>query len=155
MGIARSQNPDTPEGLESWLFVRIHRVLAELPHSTELELGKLYQTRMYSSRASSLEILRRLPMSQEVHQTSEPHLCLYSMEIEFGSPLGGPKPHFLRTLCWGEHSGIYRRSKTVLWPKIGCVRPTCQTGRPCNLAGWPSFLLALPLGIGYIEHRLC
>jgi hypothetical protein len=43
----------------------------------------------------------------------------------------------------------------VLWPKIGHVRPTCQAGWPCNLAGRPSFLLAPPLGIGYLEHRLC
>jgi hypothetical protein len=43
----------------------------------------------------------------------------------------------------------------VLWPKIGCVRPTCQAGRPCSLAGQPNFLLAPPLGIGYLEHRLC
>jgi hypothetical protein len=38
--------------------------------------------------------------------------------------------------------------------KIGCVRPTCQAGWPCNLAGWPSFLLAPPLGIGYLKHHL-
>jgi hypothetical protein len=42
----------------------------------------------------------------------------------------------------------------VLWPKIGCVRPICQVGRPCNLVGRPSFLLAPPLGIGYLEHHL-
>jgi hypothetical protein len=42
----------------------------------------------------------------------------------------------------------------VLWPKIGHVRLTCQAGQPCNLAGWPSFLLAPPLGIGYLEHHL-
>jgi hypothetical protein len=35
----------------------------------------------------------------------------------------------------------------VLWPKIGWVRPTCH-------GGWPRFLLAPPLGIGYLEHRL-
>jgi hypothetical protein len=47
----------------------------------------------------------------------------------------------------------------VLWPKIGRVGPTCQTSRPCNLAGQPSFLLAPPLGItlrtafaGYIDQ---
>jgi hypothetical protein len=67
----------------------------------------------------------------------------------------GAKPHFLHTFCRGEHCGIYRRSKAVLWQKIGHVRPTCQAGQPCNLAGWPSFLLAPPLGIGYLEHRLC
>jgi hypothetical protein len=43
----------------------------------------------------------------------------------------------------------------VLSPKIGCVRPTCQVGRPCKLAGRPVFLLALRLDIGYLEHRLC
>jgi hypothetical protein len=42
----------------------------------------------------------------------------------------------------------------VLWPKNGCVRPTSEAGRPCNLARRPSFLLAPPLGIGYLEHRL-
>jgi hypothetical protein len=48
---------------------------------------------------------------------------------------GGSKPHFLHTFYRREHRGIYRRSKAVLWPKIGCVRPTCQAGQPCNLAG--------------------
>jgi hypothetical protein len=43
----------------------------------------------------------------------------------------------------------------VLWPKIRHVGPTCQARRPCNLAGRPSFLLTPPLGIGYLEHRLC
>jgi hypothetical protein len=38
MGIPTSQNPDTPEGLEGWLPVRIHRILTKLLHSTELEL---------------------------------------------------------------------------------------------------------------------
>jgi hypothetical protein len=42
----------------------------------------------------------------------------------------------------------------VLWLKIWHVRLTCQADQPCNLAGWPSFLLAPPLGIGYPEHRL-
>jgi hypothetical protein len=55
----------------------------------------------------------------------------------------------------GEHDGISRRSKVVLWPKIGHVRPTCQAGQPCNLAGRPSFLLAPPFSNGYLEHRLC
>jgi hypothetical protein len=35
--MSTSQNPDTPEGLESRLYVRIHRILAELPHSTKLD----------------------------------------------------------------------------------------------------------------------
>jgi hypothetical protein len=109
---------------------------------------------MVSSIASTLEVLRGLPTSQEVLWPSEPHLSLYSTKIEFGSPLGGTKSHFLHTFCQGEHCGIYRRSKAVLWMNIGHMRPTCQAGRPCNLVERPSFLLAPPLGIGYIEHHL-
>jgi hypothetical protein len=36
---------------------------------------------------------------------------------------GGAKPYFLHTFSQGEHRGIFRRSKAVLWPKIGRVRP--------------------------------
>jgi hypothetical protein len=35
MGIPTSYNLDTPKELKSWLSVRIHIILAELPHSTE------------------------------------------------------------------------------------------------------------------------
>jgi hypothetical protein len=146
-GILTSLNPDTPEGLEGRLSVRIHRILTELPHSTELELKKLCRTRTDSGRASTLELLQELLTSREVLRPSEPHISLYSTKIEFGSPLGGAKPHFLHTFYRGEHRSIYRRSKAVLWSKIGRMRPTCQ-------AGQPSFLLAPPLGIGYLENLL-
>jgi hypothetical protein len=76
VGIPTSQNPDTPEGLESRFSVEIHRILAELPHSTKLELKKLHQTRMDSSRASTLELLRVPSTSQEVLRPSEPYLSL-------------------------------------------------------------------------------
>jgi hypothetical protein len=56
MGILTSQNPDTPEGLESGLSVEIRRIPAKLPHSTELELRKLHRTRTDSARASALEL---------------------------------------------------------------------------------------------------
>jgi hypothetical protein len=42
----------------------------------------------------------------------------------------------------------------VLWPKIGHVGPTCQASWPCNLEGQPSFLLAPPLVVRYLEHHL-
>jgi hypothetical protein len=42
MGIPTGWNPDTPKGLETQLSVRIRRILAELLHSTKLELGKLH-----------------------------------------------------------------------------------------------------------------
>jgi hypothetical protein len=156
VGIPTSRDPDTPEGLESWLSVRILRILTELPHSTELELRKLHRTQIDFSRASALELLRGLLTRWEVLRPSEPHLSLYSTKIEFGRPLGGgAKPHFLHTFCWGEHCGIYRRSKAVLWPKIGHARPTWQADRPCNLAGRPCFLIAPPLSIGYLEDCLC
>jgi hypothetical protein len=153
-GIPISRNPDTPEGLQSRLSVRIHRIPAELPHSIEPEIKKLRRTQTDSGRVSALELFQGLPTSREVLSPSEPCLSLYSTKIEFRSPLGGAKPHFLHTFCRGEHRGIYKRSKVVLWPKIGRVRPTCQAGRPCNLVGRPSFLLAPPLGIGNLEHRL-
>jgi hypothetical protein len=57
VGIPKSQNPNTPEGLESRLSVGIHRIPTELPHLTKLELGKLRRTRMDSGRASTLELL--------------------------------------------------------------------------------------------------
>jgi hypothetical protein len=44
VGLLTSQNPDTLEGLESQLSVRICRIPVELLHSTKLELGKLYRT---------------------------------------------------------------------------------------------------------------
>jgi hypothetical protein len=37
MGIPTSQNPDTPKGLEQRLSVEIHKIMAELPHSSKLE----------------------------------------------------------------------------------------------------------------------
>jgi hypothetical protein len=41
MGILTSRNLDTPEGLEQKLFIGIHRILVELPHSSQLELRNL------------------------------------------------------------------------------------------------------------------
>jgi hypothetical protein len=55
--ILTSQNTDTPEGLESRLSVKIHRIPTELPHSIELELGNLRRTGIDSGRASTLELL--------------------------------------------------------------------------------------------------
>jgi hypothetical protein len=38
VGISTSQNPNTPEGLESWLSVEILRIPAELLHSTDYSM---------------------------------------------------------------------------------------------------------------------
>jgi hypothetical protein len=141
-------------GLPTSQNLPIHRILVELPHLTKLEIGKLCRTWMESTRAFVLELLRGLPTSQKVLRLSECRLSLYSTRMNLGALQGG-KPHSLLTFCQGEHGGIYRRGKVVLWPMIGWVRPTCQAGRPCNLVGQPSFLLAPPLGIGYLEHCLC
>jgi hypothetical protein len=80
MDMPTSQNPDTVEGLESRFSVGIHRISAERPHSTELELTKLCRTRMNSGRASTVELLRGLPTSQEVLWPSEPHLSLSTLQ---------------------------------------------------------------------------
>jgi hypothetical protein len=50
MGISTSQNPDTPEGLEGRLSGGIRRILAELPHSIELELRKPHWSRLDSGK---------------------------------------------------------------------------------------------------------
>jgi hypothetical protein len=85
VGLRTSQNPDTPEGLESWLSVGIRRIPAKLPHSTELEHGKLDRTQTDSSRASILELLGGLPTSWEVLHPTEPRLSLYSTRMNLGA----------------------------------------------------------------------
>jgi hypothetical protein len=88
MGILTSQNPDTPEGLESRLSIGIRKISTELPHSTKQELRKLCRTRMDFGRSSALELLRGLPTSREVLQPSGPHLSLL-YKNESGSTIGG------------------------------------------------------------------
>jgi hypothetical protein len=63
-GIPTSLNLDTPEGFESRLSIEIHRILAELQHSTELEL----------------ELLRGLLTSREILWPSEPHCSLSTLQ---------------------------------------------------------------------------
>jgi hypothetical protein len=88
VGILTSRDPNTPERLESGLSIGIRKIPAELPHSIELELGKLRRIRTDSVRASVLELLRGLPISQEVLRPSEPCLSLYSTKNEHGSIIG-------------------------------------------------------------------
>jgi hypothetical protein len=80
--------PDTSERLESRLSVDIHRIPVELPHWTELELGKLYLTWMDSGRASALKLLYGLPTCQEVLRPLEPCLALYSTKNELDCTIG-------------------------------------------------------------------
>jgi hypothetical protein len=62
------------------------------------------------------------------------------------------KPYFLHTFCQEQYEGIYRGVKSVLWPKLGLGGPTSQAGRPARVVGWPCFVAALTLGIGYPVH---
>jgi hypothetical protein len=98
VGIPTSQNPDTPEGLKSWLSIRIRRIPVDLPHSNKLVLGKLHQTQTDFGRASALELLQGLPTSRDVLRPSEPHLSLYSTKNELESTIE-VKPYFLHTFC--------------------------------------------------------
>jgi hypothetical protein len=77
VGILTSQYLDTPEGLEWRVSVGIHRITAELPHSTKLELKKHHRSQMDSDRASMLELLREIPTSRKVLQPSAPLSLLY------------------------------------------------------------------------------
>jgi hypothetical protein len=88
VGIPISQNPDTPEGLKVQLSVRIHRLLAELPHSTKLELERLHRTRTDFGKASMLELLHGLLARWEVLRPSEPRRSLYTTKNELGSTIG-------------------------------------------------------------------
>jgi hypothetical protein len=45
VGISTSQYPDKLEGLESRLSGGIHRISAELPHSTELDLKNTIESK--------------------------------------------------------------------------------------------------------------
>jgi hypothetical protein len=117
MGIPTSWNPDTLEGLEGQLSVRIHRIPAELPHLIELELRKLCRTQKYSIRASMLELLRGLPTSREVLWPSEPRLSLSTLQrLNLEAPWGRAKPHF--PFCWGSTvvfiGGVRRCSGRIL-----------------------------------------
>jgi hypothetical protein len=82
--IPTSHDLDTPEGLKSQLSIKIHRILAELPHSTEPELRKLHQIQTDCGRAFALELLRGLLTSQEVLRPSQPLLSPYSTKNELG-----------------------------------------------------------------------
>jgi hypothetical protein len=88
VGILTSRDPDTLEGLESQLSIRIHKNPAELSHSTELELKKYHRIQMDFGRASVLELLRGHQISREVFRPSKPHLSLYSTKNELGSTIG-------------------------------------------------------------------
>jgi hypothetical protein len=103
VGIPTKKNLDTPEGLESWLSVKIHGILAELPHSTELELRKLRQTRMDLGRASVLELLRGLLTSREVIQPLEPCLSLSLLyKDSIRKPHGGLNLTFFTLFAGGS-----------------------------------------------------
>jgi hypothetical protein len=83
-----SWNSNTLDGLEILFFVGIHRILAELPPLTELELRKVHRTQTDSGRPSTLELLRGLSTYQEVLWPSEPDLSLYSTKNKLGSTIG-------------------------------------------------------------------
>jgi hypothetical protein len=58
MGLPTSRNPDTPEGLECRMSVRIHRIPAELLQSIELELQNLRRTRTLRIPAEFLQSIK-------------------------------------------------------------------------------------------------
>jgi hypothetical protein len=68
-GIPTTQNPDGPEGLESGLSIRIHRILAELSHSTEPELRNSIEPKWISAE---LPPLRYFEDSRQAGKSSGP-----------------------------------------------------------------------------------
>jgi hypothetical protein len=134
VGIPTSRNPDTLEGFKSRLSVRIHRILIELPHSTELELRKLHRTGMDSGRAFALELLRGLPTSWEVLRPSEPRLSLYSTKIEFGRPLGGGLNLIFFILSANGSIVVFIGVRWCSGRRLGVGGPLV---RPVGQATWP------------------
>jgi hypothetical protein len=88
MDTPTTQNPDTREGLESWLSIKIHRIPVEILHLTEPECKKLHLTKEDFGRAFTLNQLWGLPTRQEVLRPSKPRLSLYSTKNEPGSTIG-------------------------------------------------------------------
>jgi hypothetical protein len=133
MGIPTSWDPDTPEGLESWLSVGIRIIPAELPHSAKLELRKLCRTQMDSGRAFTLELVQGLLTSQEVLRPSEPRLSLYSTKIEFGSPFRGGLNLTLFTPYAGRSAGVFIRGLSQCFgQKWGSGGRGHLSGRPAS-----------------------
>jgi hypothetical protein len=87
VGIPASWNLDTIEGLESRLSIRIHRILAELLHLTELELEKLRRIRTQELLCSSYS-----KDSRQARKSYSPQkltsLSLYSTKNELRSTIG-------------------------------------------------------------------
>jgi hypothetical protein len=161
MGISTSQNPDTPEGLESRFSVRICRILAELPHLTEPEFGKLCRTRTDSGGAFMLKLLWGFQTSWEVLRPSEPHLSLSILQILNLEALwgagGGAKPNFLYTFCWGSTVVFTGGVRRCSGQRLGAGGPLV---RPADHATWPGghvsslhYLSALDtLSTAYTRH---
>jgi hypothetical protein len=90
MGIPTSRDHNTPEGLESQLSVRIHRILAELP---KLDQTRAQKTPLNPNGFQQSFCARATPRTPNklgsLPALITSPLTLYSTKIEFGSPLGG------------------------------------------------------------------
>jgi hypothetical protein len=132
--ILTSQNTDTPEGLESRLSVKIHRIPAELPHSIEQELGNLRRTRIDSGRASALKLLWGLLTSREVLRLSEPRISLSTLQEWTWEHYGGLNLT-LFTLSAGGTMVFIGGVGQCCSQRLGAWGPLI---RPTDHATWPS-----------------
>jgi hypothetical protein len=83
-------NPDTPEGLGSWPSVGIHRIPAELSHSTELEIKNSIepeQILVELPRSSYSKDSRQARKSSSPQNLTSPLSLLYKNELR--STIGG------------------------------------------------------------------
>jgi hypothetical protein len=96
VGIPISQNLDTPKGLEQRLYVKIHRILAELPHSSKLEprnpIGpqRILAELPCSSYEEGSQQARR-PSDPQSHTTLPTRLCLATTLIMGALQVKSPK----------------------------------------------------------------
>jgi hypothetical protein len=121
------------------VLCRNSRILVELPHLTDLELGKLYRSRENSSRTSALEVLQGLSTCRKVLWPSKPRISLYSIRTKLGSTLEAElrrSSHLLSGRVWGLSRCFVRK-----WGSRGpLVRPADHLGWPAGHVLWPDRL---------------
>jgi hypothetical protein len=137
VGIPIRQNPNTPEGLKQRLSVGIHRILAELPHLSKLELRNPIRPRRIpvelpcsSGEEGSQQAGR--PSGPQSLATLPTRLCLATTlrnrDLRVESPKCGVCVNFHR------YGGIYRAMGEL--HRLGRGGNSPSGGRAAKLCGW-------------------
>jgi hypothetical protein len=150
----KSRDPDTPDWLESWLSVWIHRIPVELLHLTDLELKRLSNPNRFRQSFRA----RAIPRTPD-KQGSPPALRTFPLSLLYKE---WTWEHYRKlnltfsTLSTERSMGVFIRGLSLCfgwkWGSGG-GGGTFPTSRPARMARQPSFMTAPTLGIGYPVHR--